>query len=202
MTMLRRPISVWILIPAAAVAVGVAWFAMTSRGEELTQVLVDKGLRSGLEEFVVKRTIRQTVKELPVTEFLAIRGDSEAKVTVIEQAGGSVERYLDQRVFEINSQFNRGVSPYPGAFSQQNQCPKEFTPVVQNASGQGWQGRLITTFANRRRQFGVCEEKERDFEVAILVFSCQKTGTIFDLTVFTPHGQRTPAEILKDVACL
>lgn len=183
---------------STSVAAG-AYFWWPGR-DGLAERLVKKGLHGDFAGFTVTRETAYAVKNKPVTEWLATQDRAEMRVLVIENAADSFAQYLDQRVFDVNSQFNRGVSPYPGVVSQQNQCPKEFLPKVETISGPGWEGKKISTFANRRKQFGVCNEQEREFTVQILVFRCLTRPTIFDLTLYSSLA-KSDSETFRDLSC-
>ncbi len=193
-----------IALAAAATAVALGILPFATGGDSLESRVRDKGLSAGdLGGFKLKRETTHNIKGKTVTEIHAAgAGGTEIKLTVIENARDSAVAYTDQRVFDLNSQFNRGVSPYPGVVSQLQQCPQSFLPRVQSAAGAGWEGRTISLFANSRRQFGVCEEKERTFDVTVLILTCAKSGHIFDFTVFTRSGGPAPASRFESLACL
>lgn len=195
---MRKKVIAAALILAAAAG---SWIFF-SRGSDLETLLRNYSLKGNFAGYSVVRESKVIVKGFPVTEAVATNGENEIKVTIIEKGGSSAANYIDQRLFQIHSQFNRGVSPYPGAISEHNTCPKEFFPIVENAESGGWIGKLVTLAANSRKQFGVCEEKERHYDAAILLVTCSTTGTLFDLTWITPKGQADPRALLKDAVCL
>lgn len=180
-------------------ALGTFWFM--GRGDGLTDRLQQKGLKTDFNRYKLSRETTHVVKEKPVTEWQAEADKNHLRVLVIENATSSFAQYVDQRVFDVNSQFNRGVSPYPGVVSQQNQCPEEFLPVVKVLSGAGWEGKLITTFANKRRQFGVCNEQEREFAVQNLLLLCPSRATIFDITIYSSLAGGSSFPPLPDMSC-
>ncbi len=190
-----------LILPLLALAAGAtAWFL--NRAGDLEKTVNSLGLKGKFAGFAITRQSVHEVKGHRVTELMAGKDVSEVRLTVIEQGGSASSNYIEQRLFQINSQFNSGVSPYPGAVSKKNACPPDFEPVVEKIDESGWTGRLILTFANQRKLLGVCEESERHFDVAILILMCKGRGTIFDITAFTPLSAAGSRSLLRDVVCL
>jgi hypothetical protein len=194
----RAPFVLLIILIAAAAGTGAWWCRPIGFMDE---ALARHGLQTDFSTFIVSHTKKIPVKQFEVTEISAREGETQMQVLIIPGAKDSFPQYLSQRIFLVESQFNRGASPYPGAVSQNTECPAEYKPVKREIEGKGWKGLLVTTFANSRKLFGVCETGERHFETAQLILLCSESGTIFDLTVFTRLGEKSASEALTQVKC-
>jgi hypothetical protein len=187
-----------LILGSAAIALAV-WLR---RGPAyLDEVLAGHGLAGPFATFVVDSIKTMNVKKFDVVEISSHNGEVLFQVTIVPSAHSSFEQFSAQRLYQIDRQFSRETSPYPGSVSNNTQCPAEFLPEKKTLEGQGWTGILVRTFANSRKIFGVCDSSEQHFAVAELILLCTHSGTIYDLTVFAPLDEKQVLEVLPSVKC-
>lgn len=141
-------------------------------------------LNSPLTNFKIVDARQFEARGTVVTEVTAQGGDMWVSARSFKLGTLSADSYFDQRMFQIDSEYTRGKSPYEGAISATKTCPEKFLPNVKSISGNGWSGHRISSIANSRRQVGVCVDSESVYRAEIWLFTCTSSQTIFDIQIF------------------
>lgn len=198
----KKIILVFTVVSAVILSAGAWLFRGPFGGAELKDELSHAGFITDLDGLTVRHRQVKNILKREVTEFDASGGSVEVKALYVPgMPPAAAEKYLNHRLFMINSQFNPKESAYPGAISKQVECDARFLPKIDQVSGAGWKGVWVQASATRRKRLGDCDPTEQHYAVGVLIAHCADAAKIFDLEIYEPLGSAPRSEAVSRFTC-
>ena len=108
----------------------------------------------------------------------------------------SHDKFINDKVYLLESLFEPVKSPYPEVLTNIIVCPQEFKPKLLESS----QGKIYKLFAGARLAYGVCVKDLVKYDSYYGIFDCGKKG-VFEVKVFGQVGDSNIEKVMRSFSC-
>jgi len=168
-------------------------------GKNLGSIFGDSGIFiETAEDFIVQKSILREGLENSFWTITAKNQDNFLKIEVIKNINRQYARqYIKERMYIIDSLYNRFPSAYPGMVSQVIECPDRFKPEVMNLKVEDENVSVWLLHSTSRLIYGACTEDLIKYRGAATFIYHEKEKTLYRLDIFIPKDKFNRAEVLK-----
>ncbi len=121
--------------------------------------------------------------------------NKEISIKVIKTVIVNHQKFIDDRIYLLQSLFEPTTSPYPEVLTNVLECPLEFRPKKESFES----GTIFQLYAGERFSFGVCSNDLVEYKSIYGIFDCGKKG-VFEISLFGKKWEDLQP-IVKSFSC-
>ena len=117
--------------------------------------------------------------------------------------GDHARNFFNDKRLLMDSLYMVARSPYPGLLTSNDECPKEFQPVIHKVENDEMTVLGYEVSANKRFVFGGCTNETSELAAAYILVHCHELNMVAEVRFFTPAESLslTPRAVIDSVGC-